>query len=76
MYTRAKSLPKLYIRNIIPDDMGIPSLAVLAYRGGAMQTFTLPSPFGLVINHTLVRCAAPSHRSMVQSLRSQVETAA
>ena len=24
MYTRATSLQKLYIRNIIPDDMGIP----------------------------------------------------
>ena len=34
------SLPSLYIRNIIPDDMGIPSLAPLADRGGAMQTFT------------------------------------
>jgi hypothetical protein len=31
----------LYIRNIIPDDMGIPSPAVLAYRGGAMLNFAL-----------------------------------
>jgi hypothetical protein len=28
------SLPNLYIRNIIPDDMGIPSLAVLALSIG------------------------------------------
>src|SRR5829696_5771945 len=34
------SLPSLYIRNIIPDDMGIPSPAVLAERGVAMQTST------------------------------------
>jgi hypothetical protein len=27
---------RLYIRNIIPDDMGIPSPAVLAERGVAM----------------------------------------
>jgi hypothetical protein len=33
------SLPNLYIRNIIPDDMGIPSLALLAYWGGAMLNF-------------------------------------
>jgi hypothetical protein len=30
MYTRATSLPNLYIRNIIPDDMDIPLL--LGYR--------------------------------------------
>ena len=30
MYTRATSLPSLYIRNIIPDDMSIP---LLAHRG-------------------------------------------
>src|SRR5215208_4615609 len=41
-------LSGLYIRNIIPDDMGIPLPEHLAYRGGAMQTFTLTrtSPFG------------------------------
>src|SRR5215203_1672711 len=32
---------------------------------------TRSSPFRLVINHTSVRCAAPSSGSMVQSLRSQ-----
>jgi hypothetical protein len=47
MYTRAKSLPILYIRNIIPDDMSIPSSASLAYQGGAVQTLT-PSLFELV----------------------------
>ena len=38
MYTSATSLPVLYIRNIIPDDIGSPS-GSLAYRGGAMQEF-------------------------------------
>ena len=33
MYTRAKSLPNLYIRNIIPDDMGIPLLEYLVISG-------------------------------------------
>jgi hypothetical protein len=33
MYTKATSLPNLYIRNIIPDDMGIPSPAVLGQSG-------------------------------------------
>jgi hypothetical protein len=37
MYTRTKSLPNLYIRNIIPDDVSIPSSASLAYRGGAKR---------------------------------------
>jgi hypothetical protein len=40
MYARTTSLAILYIRNIIPDDMGIPSPAALAKRGGSMQTFT------------------------------------
>jgi hypothetical protein len=34
---------ELYIRNIIPDDIGIPSPAALAYRSGAMQTITAPA---------------------------------
>ena len=33
MYIRATSLPKLYIRNIIPDDMGIPLLGYRALSG-------------------------------------------
>jgi hypothetical protein len=45
MYTRATSLPSLYVRNIMPDDVGIPSSASLAYRGGAMQPLTLPANF-------------------------------
>jgi len=37
MYTKATSLPNLYIRNIIPDDMGIPASATfLANRGGEL----------------------------------------
>jgi len=37
MYTRAMTLPSLYIRNIIPGSMSIPSPASLAYRGGAKR---------------------------------------
>jgi hypothetical protein len=33
MYTKATSLPILYIRSIIPGDMRIPSPAVLALSG-------------------------------------------
>jgi hypothetical protein len=33
MYTMATSLSILYIRNIIPDNMSIPSPAVLALSG-------------------------------------------
>jgi hypothetical protein len=35
--TLATSLPNLYIRNIIPGDMGIPLLAHRALWGGAMR---------------------------------------
>jgi hypothetical protein len=38
MYTRTTSL---YIRNIIPDDVGILRLEHLANRGGAMLNFAL-----------------------------------
>ncbi len=37
MYTKTTSLTILYIRNIILDDMSIPSPAPLAW-GGAMRT--------------------------------------
>jgi hypothetical protein len=40
MYTRATSLPDLYIRNIIPNDMASPFWSASPYRGGAIQTFT------------------------------------
>ena len=40
MYTRATSLHKLYIRNIIPGDMASPIWSASPYRGGAVQTFT------------------------------------
>src|SRR5829696_4257291 len=33
MYTRTTSLPSLYIRNIIPDDMSIPLLGYRALSG-------------------------------------------
>jgi hypothetical protein len=35
MYTRAKSLPKLYVRNIIPGGMGITLLETRPCRGAA-----------------------------------------
>ena len=41
MYARTTSLLKLYIRNIISDDMGISSPAVLADRDGAMRFLPL-----------------------------------
>jgi len=40
MYTPLTS-SCLYIINLMPDDTGIPSPAVLALSGWAMQTFTL-----------------------------------
>jgi hypothetical protein len=39
MYARTKSLSNLYIRNIMPDDMGIPSLAILALSGWGYTDF-------------------------------------
>ena len=40
MYTRATSLPKLYIRNTMPGDMGIPLLEHLALSGRGYALFT------------------------------------
>jgi hypothetical protein len=39
MYTRAKSLPNLYIRNIIPDDVGILLPEPLALSGWGYTDF-------------------------------------
>jgi hypothetical protein len=39
MYTRATSLPNLYIRNIIPDDMNIPLLEYRALSGWGEAVF-------------------------------------
>jgi hypothetical protein len=39
MYTRATSLPNLYIRNIMPDDMSIHLWSTWPYWGGPMRTF-------------------------------------
>ena len=39
MYTRAKSLPSLYIRNIISDDMNIPLLGYRALSGWGYTDF-------------------------------------
>jgi hypothetical protein len=33
MYTRATSLPKLYIRNMVSGDMSVPNLEHLALSG-------------------------------------------
>jgi hypothetical protein len=41
MYTRAKSLSILYIRNIIPDDTGIPLLGYRALSGWGEAVFFL-----------------------------------
>jgi len=39
MYTKATSLPSLYIRNIIPDDMGIPLLERITLSGWGYTAF-------------------------------------
>jgi hypothetical protein len=39
MYIRATSLPKLYIRNIIPDAAGIPLLGYRALSGSGYADF-------------------------------------
>jgi hypothetical protein len=36
MYTGVTSLPNLYIRNIIPDDVSIALVGTWPYRGGAV----------------------------------------
>jgi hypothetical protein len=51
MYTRTTSLPILYIRNIIPNDMGIPSPAALANRGGVFGVLASIIPSGRVALH-------------------------
>jgi hypothetical protein len=40
MYTKATSLPNLYIRNIVPDDTIIPLPSTWPYRGGAKRPFS------------------------------------
>jgi hypothetical protein len=42
MYIRATSLPNLYIRNIIPEDVGIPLLGYRALTGRGEALFTQP----------------------------------
>jgi hypothetical protein len=39
MYTGATSLPNLYIRNIIPDDMNIPLLGYRTLSGWGYAAF-------------------------------------
>jgi hypothetical protein len=39
MYTKATSLPNLYIRNIMPDDMNIPLLGYRALSGWGYADF-------------------------------------
>jgi len=40
MYNGATSLPNLYIRNIIPEDVGILFWGTGLYRGGAKRSFS------------------------------------
>jgi hypothetical protein len=47
MYTRATSLSNLYIRNIIPDDIGIPLLEHLALSGRGYALFTRVRGIGI-----------------------------
>ena len=61
MYIRTTSLSSLNIRNIIADDMGIPSLAPLAYRGGAILNFAF-TEFSEVSGHFLPEALRPSPR--------------
>jgi hypothetical protein len=46
MYTRATSLPKLYIRNMIPDDMHILLLGYKALSGRLRAVFTQLDCYG------------------------------
>ena len=48
MYTRAKSLPILYIRNIIPEGMGIPLLGYRALSGRPDAAFNAARELRLV----------------------------
>jgi len=41
MYTKTTSLPNLYIRNVIPGDVGITLLGYGALSGGAMLNFAI-----------------------------------
>jgi hypothetical protein len=42
MYSKATSLPRLYVRNIMPGDMSVPSLVIRGRldRGYAASQFT------------------------------------
>ena len=42
---------------MIPDDMGIPSPAVLAYRGGAMLNFAITEFYEVPQSSNFVRCS-------------------
>jgi hypothetical protein len=48
MYTRATSLPNLYIRNIIPDEMRVPSSASLALSGWGYTDFHASVNFAFI----------------------------
>jgi hypothetical protein len=48
MYTRATSLPSLYIRNIIPGDVGIPLPEHLALSGRGYALFTRVRGMGIL----------------------------
>ena len=64
MYTKATSLPNLYIRNIIPDDMGIPLLEHLALSGWGYTDFHASMNFAFwgfseVCRHGVLRSSLP-----------------
>jgi hypothetical protein len=48
MYTRATSLPNLYIRNITLDDMGIPLLGYRALSGWGYTDFHASVNFAFI----------------------------
>jgi hypothetical protein len=48
MYTKVTSLPNLYIRNIIPDDMSIPLLEYLAQSGWGYADFHVGVNFAFI----------------------------
>jgi len=48
MYTRATNLPNLYIRNIIPGDMGIPLLGYRALSGWGEAVFLYLRGMGIL----------------------------
>jgi hypothetical protein len=53
MYTADTSLPRLYIRKIIPDDVHMPIWGTWPYRGGAMLNFAITEFYEVRIHRIL-----------------------